>query len=161
MLRAPLLPFWGSSVQELRRPRFLRKTSLSYRGAPGYYPETIRIHPTIPSSRCIYVNATGRQRTCRLRGGLTDSDPQAALSQAPFPAPTPVLTVHPFLHNPARPPLPAAPKPEPPSGLQLPEPSPWGLISTLPSVLFRLQVELGSPCCSRPQSTPLPTHSFG
>ena len=83
--------------------------------------------------------------------GLTDSDPQAALSQAPFPAPTPVLTVPPFsCTTQPVPPLPAAPKPEPPRGLQLPEPSPWGLISTLPSVLFCLQVELGSPCPLRP-----------
>lgn len=53
----------------------------------------------------------------QVRRALTDSDPQAALSQVPSPAPTPVPTVHPFpcTAQPA-PPLPAAPKPEPPEG---------------------------------------------
>lgn len=59
--------------------------------------------------------------------GLTDSDPQAALSQVPFPAPSPVLTVHPFpcTTQPA-PPLPAAPKPEAPEGTVASQPSPLG-----------------------------------
>ena len=65
----PPSPILGAVAGAKRRPRNSWKDlTLPTPGAPRCYPETIRIHPMIPSSLCIYVNATGRQRTCRLRG---------------------------------------------------------------------------------------------
>ena len=92
-----------------------------------------------------------------------DSDRQAALSQVPFPAPSPVLTVHPFpcTTQPA-PPLPAAPKPEPTQGTVASRalfPGPLSLSCQLCSSACRWNWGLLAPR-GHFQSAPLPPPSF-
>ena len=160
MLRAPLLPPWGQ-WQELRDgPGILGKTSLSLPQAPQVkYLETIRIHPMIPS--CVFMSKPQEDSRPQVTRALTDSDPQAALRGS-------LPCAHPSAH---RAPLPLH-SPDCPSAAcctqtrasrgdcGFPSPLPGrGPLPTPSSLLSCLQLELGSPCPSRPLSkcSPPPT----
>lgn len=157
----PPSPILGAVAGARRRPRNSWKDlTLPTPGAPRCYPETIRIHLMIPSSLCIYVNATGRQQTCRLPGVSRTLIPSSS-EPGSFPCTQPSAHCAPLpLHNPACPSAACCTQTRASRGdCGFPSPLPWALISILPAVLFGLQVELGSPCPSRPLSkcSPPPT----